>query len=676
MYLYYLLCILLYFFPILAYAETTATRDVEFDKILSLDIDELVVTSVSKAREKASTAAAAIYVISQEDLHRAGVTSIPEALRMVPGVDVAQINSHAWDVSIHNLSVPVRGPNNQFANKLLVLVDGRSVYTPIFSKVYWNMEDLLIADIDRIEVIRGPGSTLWGANAVNGVINIVRKNAVDTQGKYLSLKTGSEEYLTAEGRYGNTAGEDGFYRVYAKKSHAGKTKLDTKQDGFDDWRQLSSGFRIDKTQPSDSYTLQGDISGGNQGELSNVVSVNPPFLMPTVIEDEVFNSNILARWESDRSDTSHTTLQTYLTHYSYQEMGGTSKATTADIDFQNNVFITPRNNVVWGTGGRYISDEVELPQPSFFQESSKTYSTVNFFIQNQYSAIPEKLLLTAGSKFEHNDFTGYELQPSARFSYKPTYTQTIWGAISRAVRVPSRAEFNLDQLISVIPDTSTQPINEIHFLGSEGRETEKLVAYQLGYRLYPSAALSIDINGFYNDYKNLVTANRGTPFRKGNNLYTPLTLNNNGEGYTYGTDLSTNWSISDYWKIAASYSYISLHINSKGEGLINYSATERSTPHHYFSLRSYTNIKHNIEWDNMFYFVDDLPDLEGNTLKSTYKLRFDTRVGWKPYHSLELSITGRNLFNTEQPEYIYNSTGSIGKNTIGASVIGAISWTF
>jgi len=271
-----------------ANATNAVSADPEFDQILSLDLAGLTVTSVSKTAEKASDAAAAIYVITQKDLHRAGITTIPEALRMVPGVQVAQIGAHSWAVSI-------RGFNNELSNKLLVLIDGRSVYTPVYSGVYWDTQDTMIEDIDRIEVIRGPGATLWGANAVNGVINIVTKKASETQGTYISASAGTKEYQTLEGRYGGKIDDDTYYRVYAKEFYRGSTDTKTGASVYDEWKQARTGFRLDKTAGDDNYTAEGDVYGGDEHAKGQYPSPVAPYTRTVLSTDDEDGGDALFR---------------------------------------------------------------------------------------------------------------------------------------------------------------------------------------------------------------------------------------------------------------------------------------------------------------------------------------------------------------------------------------------
>ncbi len=667
-----ILCIVLLIVQPMCVVAAETVSDAEFDALLSLDIDQLTVTSVSKTSEKVSGAAAAIYVITEEDLRRLGVTSVVEALRIVPGTDVSQITAHDWMASVHSLAVPARGLNADLVSKLLVLVDGRSVYTPIRSLVYWDMEDMIISDIDRIEVIRGPGATLWGANAVNGVINIVTKHAKDTQGTYLAARTGTEEYLTTEGRYGGHSGKDTFYRVYAKQSKYGPTELAANgRDAYDDWYQIRTGFRVDSGKEADNYTVQGDIAHGQEKEFTNTLQVTSPFVVPRVFTNDFNNMNIITRWTREISDDAQLTAQWYLTHYNREAYAFNQEVTIADIDVQNAVYTTGRNQIVWGGGYRYTTDYMKVGPIITIQEARKQTDVANLFLQDEYAIIPTRLFLTLGSKYEYNDYTQNEVQPSVRVSYNIKHGHTVWGAVSRAVRVPSRAENDLDFIAMIGPSSEQGVINVMHITSGGYIKSEELLAHELGYRFYASPDFSIDINGYYNDYKNLTLLYRAPAHREGNMNVIPFPFTNNGSGYTYGADISGSWSVNSWWKIAGSYSYMTLHIDSIGEGIVNPNSVERSSPHHAFSLRSYMNIRPNLEWNVMCYFSDDLPDSANGILQSVSNLRVDTKIAYKLLPTMEMSMVGRNLFNRAHAEYIMPPS-----TKIGPSILGEISWGF
>lgn len=671
-------CILLCVLPMWAGAQVPDTSDQEFNEILSLDINQLTVTSVTRTPEKSSNVAAAIYVITHDDLKRAGITTLPEALRMVPGVQVAQTGSHNWSVAVRgfNNQFPsqFRAFSDQFANKLQVLIDGRSIYTPVFSGVYWSTQDTLIEDIDRIEVIRGPGATLWGANAMNGVINVVTKKPVDTQGKYLSISGGSSEYLTTEGRYGNAIDENTFYRVYAKQRTRAEFETLNHQQAHDSWSTLSSGFRAETAQEDNHYTLQGDIYHNDEDFLASNLMLTPPFSRSAITHNINTGGNIVTRWDHAISDKSNTSLQVYFDNYKRESNAPNVSTTlvqevnTLDLDFQHDFSLSSRDKVIWGGGYRYSYDYISL-SPAFMSANPKeNYATWNGFLQNEYAIIKDKLFFTVGSKFEYNDFAGSEIEPNMRLSWLKSDSETLWGAVSHAVSFPNRLSNSSSVIIGVFPGN---PLRALRFSGNPDFVSEELTAYEIGYRIYPKPGLSLDISTFYNNYDKLATTTLGTPFIQNSVLITPALASNEGYGYTYGAEVAGNWKVTDYWQLAATYSFINLNLKTTAASLNNLSSAEDAVPQHQFSVRSSLNFPHDAQWNNMIYYVDETKGSNGGVLHLDPNIRFDTQLGWKPVHNMECTITGRNLFNAPHAEFPGSPI-----TLVGPSFIGNVAWRF
>ncbi|MCK5229802.1 MAG: TonB-dependent receptor, partial [Desulfobulbaceae bacterium] len=404
-----------------------------------LSLEELMnieITSVSKKPEKLADAAAAVFVVTREDIRRSGVTSIPEALRMAPGINVARIDSNKW-------AVTSRGFNGRFANKLLVLIDGRSVYTPSFSGVHWEVIDIFLEDVDRIEVIRGPGATLWGANAVNGVINIITKHAADTQGGLIAMGAGTEERGFGGVRYGTDMGETTYGRFYAKGFKRDEFVHNTTgDDAGDDWDMLRGGFRLDSLlYDRDSVTVQGDIYQGNMNQTLHLPTVSGPFFNK-IVEDkaEVEGWNLLTRWQHTLSPTSDFTLQVYYDRTNRDEFVYGEIRDTFDIDLQHQFAAYKRHEVIWGLGYRYTHDDFSDSEILRLDPDSRSDELFSAFVQDKITLMEDCLWLTIGSKFEHNDYTGYEIQPNARLFWAPHTDHKVWASVGRAVRTPSRME--------------------------------------------------------------------------------------------------------------------------------------------------------------------------------------------------------------------------------------------
>ncbi|MBW8864532.1 MAG: TonB-dependent receptor [Verrucomicrobia bacterium] len=609
---------------------------------------DLDVTSVAKQPEPYGQAPAAIQVVTGDDIRRSGASSIPEALRLADNLEVAQQNSHDWSIS-------ARGFNSGLANKLLVMMDGRTVYTPLFSGVFWNVQDYLLEDIDRIEVISGPGGTLWGANAVNGVINITSKSAKDTQGLYTEAGGGSWLQDFAGVRYGGTLGTNVFFRVYGKYFNRGDEEYANGKDASDSWRMGQGGFRIDaEPGPQNNLTLQGDlyysdveISTGGTGRASG--------------------GNLLGRWSHTISDDSDLSLQLYYdrTHLidPISNQFGTAQILTDDldtydIDFQHRFRLGERNRFVWGLGYRFTRDTDRGAQNLAFLPPVLDRNLFSAFAQDEIMLCKD-VFFTLGTKVEHNDYTHFELEPSGRLQWKVTPDQMLWTAVSRAVRTPSRVDRDTRE-----PDSST-PI----LVGGKDFESETLIAYELGYRAQLAKKLSTSISAFYNDYDDVRSVGF-TPV-----TIIPLFFANNLEGQTYGLELTVDYQILDWWRLHAGYDFLDEYIHVKpGQMDINNGRNETSDPEHQFSIRSSMDLTHNVEFDTGLRWVDTLHNNNGaatGTVPSYFEL--DARLAWHPVKNLELSIVGQNLLHNRHPEYGFPDAN---REEIVRSVFGKVAWQF
>src|ERR1051325_9339580 len=472
-------------------AETSGTNSND------LTLEELVnikVTSVSKKETRLEDSPAAIAVLTQEDFQRLGATSIAEALRAVPGVEVARMNANTW-------AITARGFNGQYANKLLVLVYGRSVYTPTFGGVYWDLQDLVLEDLDRVEVVRGPGGTLWGANAFNGVINIITKSAKDTQGGLISTTLGTEFLPSTSARYGGELTTNLYYRVYGKYFNREGFEDKDGHDMDDDWRLGRGGARLD-WEPSEhnTLTLFGGVYRGTFGE--QVQKTGLPFTNAFFgVDAPTSGGNVLGRWTHIFSEESEFKFQAYYDAIRRVDpFGGgdldidndffhgnslIEKRDTFDLDFQHRFPLGSRQSVMWGLGFRYSQDSLtsnggEISfNPKHFRD--RLFSS---FVQDEIRLFPDKLSLTIGSKFEHNDFTGFEPEPSGRLLWTPTERQTVWGSIGRAVRTPTRVERDARVNLTSFPLPDGTPA-QVSLFSNPNLDSETVLAYELGYRFEP-----------------------------------------------------------------------------------------------------------------------------------------------------------------------------------------------
>lgn len=626
------------------------SEEEEINYLKKLSIESLLqmeVTSVSKKAEKLSSAAAAVFVITNEDIRRSGATSIPEALRMVPGLEVSRIDANKW-------AITSRGFNGRFANKLLVLIDGRSVYTPLYSGVYWDAQDIMIEDLDRIEVIRGPGATLWGANAVNGVINIIRKHAKDTQGGLVTAGAGTEERGFGSIRYGGRTEDNTCYRVYAKYFNRDEAVFTSGDDSTDDWNALKGGFRIDRqVWGNDSLTLQGDIYNVNSGDRLTVPI--PPMTVNEKIDSK--GLNIIGRWKRTLSDISNLAMQVYYDRTDYSSEIAEEIRDTLDMDFQHQFPLGERHGIIWGFGYRFTRDNIENSPSVIFTPDRRHDDIWSAFLQDDIYFLHNKLRLTVGSKFEHNDYTGFEIQPNIRLIWTPEMSYSLWASVSRAVRTPCRGEIDVLTYVRVPSPPVTLPT-----YGNSDFKSEDLIAYELGYRIRPFVPLSVDIAAFYNDYDNLRTFE-----------FTGIQLNgdNKMEGSTFGVELAVDWRVMDTWRLAAAYTFLQMQLHVYGDSRDMFSeGAEGENPHHQFSLRSSMDLLENLELDFWARYVDNLPTQDVGSYVS-----LDIRLGWKPRNNLELSVVGQNLLDSQRPEFIPEIVNTT-PTEVERGVYGKITWNF
>ncbi len=644
--------------PAFAQDQQVAAADPEFDELLSLDIDDLSVTTASKRPQKLTDTAAAIYVVTQEDIRRSGSTSIPEALRLVPGVQVAKVASNRWAIS-------ARGFNNPLSNKLLVLIDGRTIYTPVFSGVYWDDQSTLIEDVDRIEVIRGPGASLYGANAVDGVINIITKSAEDTQGNLVSL-TGSITGGLGEVRHGGKINDNAYYRTYGTYLDAGKTSNPSGTANADNWNRARAGFRIDtKRIEDDTFTLQGDAYTGTQAGQVGVTLPVAPFRTNVRTDNDSLGGNVLARWTRYIEAGSQLSLQAYVDHYTRLEENIDQHVTTADIQLQHTMALNNRNNFIWGGGARLYVTQLDGTFTTDIINPNSNHHILNTFLQDEFAIVPDKLYFTVGTKLEYNDLSGFEVEPSTRLAWHPTPNQTVWGAISRAVRTPSIYEQTVDAAAQV---SNVPPVTELHLIGNPNQQSEQLISYELGHRIQPLRNVSFDTALFYNDYNNLQTIGSPLPTFVGlnGNTIQNYPYNNLGNGHTYGGEFAATWNINADWHLAGSYTYTHIDLDTPPTGVaVTLKSSEHLSPLHQFAIQSYYSVNEKVHWDNMIYYVDAL-----NPPVDSY-LRYDTRVAWLAAPGLELSLIGRNLLDPHHNEYPTNPQAEISR-----SFIGQVLWKF
>ncbi len=664
------------FLSVLLAGSTVAQNSRNVPDVTAMSMEDLMnlqVTSVSKHTQKVADAAAAIFVITQEDIRRSGATSIPEALRLVPGLEVARIDQNKW-------AIGSRGFNGRFDNKLLVLIDGRSVYTPLFSGVYWNVEDVMLEDVDRIEVIRGPGATLWGANAVDGVINVITKKAKSTQSAVVTAGAGTEERAAGGVRYGGKLGDNTYYRAYTKYFDWGPSAYPSGMTAHDGWDALRGGFRADWTPAgANSLTLQGDIYRTRFDETLTVASLSAPYSNTFPNDGKYSGGNILGRW-NHASEGSSMSLQMYYdnTTITDHSLFGDHQ-NILDIDFQHGFHVGDSQQFVWGVGYRSIRDKNDASFTVSLQPNQVTLNQFSTFIQDEISLADNRLQITLGSKFERNEFTGFEIEPNARLLWNLTPNQSIWTAVSRAVRTPALTEEGLRLNSQVIPPGT--PANPtplpavVAVFGSQQFNSEDLLAYELGYRVQATSSVSLDIATFYNNYSNLRSAEPGAPFVEGSpaptDIVIPFVAGNKMSGGTYGVELFADWKVIPKWRLVGSYSYLQMDIHKNRDSQDPTPDNPNgSSPRHQWYLRSSIDLPKHFEQDTTLRFVDQLPGLN---VPSYYSL--DAHLGWRPVTKLEISIGGQNLLNNWHFEFMPDFVNT-SPTVVKRSIFGSITWKF
>jgi iron complex outermembrane receptor protein len=583
-------------------------RRLQFEALL-----DVRVATVFRREERITEAPSAIQVITREDIQRSGATRIPEVLRLASNLQVAQIDSQAWAIS-------ARGFNGSLANKLLVMVDGRSVYSPLFAGVFWDVQNVFLDDVDRVEVISGPGATLWGANAVNGVINIVTRRARDTQGLLVSGGGGTELNAFGGVRYGGALSSNLFFRVYGEYFDRGDTVFPGGLDATNDWQIGHGGLRLD-WEPSEQtlVTLQGDLyDGGNNIKRIGAVSNG--------------GGHGLARVSHTLSEGSALSLQFYFDRARRQQTGSyDDELDTYDVDFQHNFGLGERQEITWGLGYRQFIDVFQGHGNLALVPSRLNHETYGGFVQDEISLVEDRLVLTAGTKLEHNDYTQFEVQPSARLAWQAAERQLYWVAVSRAVRTPSRADRDL-----FVPPAPPHVI-----AGGPDFQSEELLAYEAGLRLQPMPRMSLSLAAFYHDYDDLRSVERLDPM-----MATPSVVANLNRGESYGVEITADYRLTEGWRVWVGYTEMRSNIGPKSGSTDAGGTRELSDPDRQVIIRSFVDLPGNLQLDGIFRWVSELETTEVPAYSE-----LDLRLAWRPSEEIELAVVGQNLLDQRHPEF-------------------------
>lgn len=588
----------------------------------ALDVE---VSTVSRTESTIGKTPAAVFVITREMIRRSGARTLPELLRLAPGVQVSHINANQTMIAI-------RGSTGRFSNKLLVQIDGRSVYTPSFGGVFWDVQDLLLDDIERIEVIRGPGGTIWGANAVNGVINILTRHAKDTQGVFAEAGGGTEKRAFVGGRVGSRSSDGGYWRVYGKGFE--------NDGGFgtvanDRWRQGRAGFRYDKqVSCCDDVIVQGDIYSGEYGEYI-LFPIQGVGVQPGREWDAVNGGNAMVRWQREISETSNLGIRFY---YDRTERIGrffTEDRVTYDFDFFHR-FRHDHHDLIWGLNFRETSDYTADSISFSLNNNELSLQRYSGFVQDKITIAEDEKFLWIGTKLSHNEFTGVEVQPNIRYLWSPTSKDAIWCSVSRAVRTPTRFG---DDLIGI---RFTQDLGFGNFFTMQGNTelvSEEVIAYEMGYRSQPKKELSFEIAAFFQKYEDLIGVRRSL---------NPLVgqIANLSDSEHYGFELNTEVKMSDCWRLRATYSFLQIQTHTSPSSAFGQATNEIQSPHNIATLHALWDIGRWTHFDIIGRYMDNVP---GQNASNFFVV--DTSVIAHLTDSLDLTVVGRNLLDAEHPEF-------------------------
>ncbi|MDA1016306.1 MAG: TonB-dependent receptor [Planctomycetota bacterium] len=637
--------------------DLNAFLDADLEQLAASDVVVPVftehVTTVSRNESTVGQSAAAISVITNEMIRRSGARSLPEALRLAPGVNVARIDANKWAISI-------RGFNQRFANKLLVQIDGRTIYTPLFGGVFWDVQDVLMEDVDRIEIIRGPGATVWGANAVNGVINVITKPASATTGTFVEGGGGNQRSF-ASARIGRQDG-DLAWRAFGKwfENNAG---LRNGVGAGDDWRMQHFGIRSDWTPgEDDTFTLQGDFYQGDAGQLHVQPIPATPFRVTANDNQSLQGGNILGRWTHTIDDESNWSLQFYYEHTdrSLDGTGFREQRDTLDVDFQHQFNPIDDHRLTWGLGFRNTKDRIDDSFQLRFTPHSRSDNRFGTFLQDEITLVNDLLKMTVGSKFSWNDYTGSEIQPTARLLFTPTNRQTIWASVSRAVRVPSRATDDI-RLTSAPGGFPVFPT----LIGNRAGVSEELLAWELGMRSAPTDEFFWDVATFFNQYDSLQSVSPGVPgIDPVTGLFAvPLGFSNSGVAQTYGFEAASTVTFSPDWMLRGGYSFLRVDATDV--------TAEGQSPRNQLFLHSSWDLTSELSLDLTGRYTDSL-----STIQIPAYFEMDARIAWMPRDGLEFAIVGRNLLDSAHPEYESDAFTGVFASQIRRELYASVTWRF
>ena len=654
----------LFTFALLDGSSTTASGQTGPRELKRMSLEELMaieITTVSRVPERTAAVPAAVYVITQDDIRRSGATSLPEVLRLAPGIQVARLDASRY-------AIGMRGFADRLARSMLVLVDGRAVYSPLFAGTYWEVQDTLLEDIERIEVIRGPGGTLWGANAVNGIINIVTKQAGDTQGTLVTANLGSNAFGPVGVRYGGSAGSRFRFRAYGKAFQR-DAQFHPDDVDYDDWRMIQGGFRGDWSLPrSRTVTVQGDAYAVRLGQRVALPTLTPPFARVSTRDAPLSGGNLLARWSGPVGGQGAFQLQTYYDRTSRDELPVAETRDTFDVDFQHRRHLWTRHDLVWGLGYRVTAGRISAVQPTAFSPEDRSDNLYGAFVQDDIALVPERLRVIFGTKVEHNAYSGFEIQPSGRIVWTLDSANTLVASVTRAVRTPSRVE--TDYTTTSLANPAIPAF--VRLRPNQEFRSEELVAYEMGYRARPVDRLYVTFSGFHNQLENALSTELLASFVETAppppRLILPVTFANGLTGKSYGLEVAGDVRPATWWRWTANYSYLQIEVSRK-PGSADVSQERRYeglAPHHQVQIRSSLDLPRGFEFDWFLRYTSELT--AGPVPAYTTS---NARLSWQAAPRLEVALVGQDL---HQPRHLEWPSGAGANVQVQRSGYVSVTW--
>ena len=608
-------------------------KDLSLEDLMNV---EVTVTSAARHEEPLSKTPAAIFVLTADDIHRSGATSIPELLRLVPGVNVARLDANRWAVTI-------RGFNGQFANKLLVLVDGRSVYTPLFSGTWWDTLDVPLEEIERGEVIRGPGAALWGANAVNGIINIITKDSSQTLGNQVTTTIGDMDRFLGYARHGGEL-DDGTWRSWVRYSKRAPLEQMDGSEGDDEWDLFHAGFRIDRAPNArDHWTISGDAYSGWVNGTISVAAPAPQYAFTGADATDVWGANVQSRWTRHFGERDELSIQGFLEHTDRTLSVFAEGRSTLGLDLQRRQPLSDSQDLTWGAALRSSYSVTTNSFDIAWRDNHRMDGVASVFAQDEIVLEPERWKLTAGTKLEYGNYTGFQLQPDLRLLYTPTERVSWWASASRAARTPSQAEQDVQAVVAVVPGA---PDQYVEYLGDRNVQPETLDAFEIGYRVRPAEALSFDATAFYNHYRDLIVYEPGAPFLSGANLVVPLTATNLPSADSYGAELAADWTPAEDSRLSLAWSLQKVQVDTHGSQAPDASDPTGLMPESQVRLRLSRDFADHFSFDSTLYRIERL---QTGSIPGYW--RMDASLEYRPDAQRSFAIGVQNLFHDDEPEF-------------------------